>query len=82
MDRVKMLEDTMRSSSFGQYGSRSMQTMLARMERLEQIVRAENSIEAMAQVSLGPSPWSTCQDGEKGRHQLLNGVFGDERFRC
>lgn len=32
--------------------SRSMQALSARMERLEHIVRAENSIEAMAQVRL------------------------------
>lgn len=39
-------------SSFGQgMSSRTVQAIISRVERLEQSVRAENGIEAMAQVS-------------------------------
>ncbi len=52
-DRIKVLEDTfLQGSAFGSPGpnARSMQALNARMERLEQIVRSDSSIESMAQV--------------------------------
>ncbi|GFR47563.1 hypothetical protein Agub_g9288 [Astrephomene gubernaculifera] len=50
-DRIRVLEDAiLQSSSYGSPGpNRSVQALTARMERLEQIVRSDSSIESMAQ---------------------------------